>query len=391
MYGGRERDDYRRDRRPRQHDGGRRYRDDRQDWRDREDRRERRPRRDERHNEGRRGSIRDRNRSSSEVSAEVEVQLQEIPEDRMKKIVESVKGILGVLTMPPMKLAMCNALREYIENMIQNEADAKRVKVNVIGGWMSNTALVTDPVDLEVTGPYITGKRVLKWLLADTFRDVEYKRRTSRQQSRVVKTECDPKSDRMIDTLKFAITNGGNEMRGTHSTAVIMAYAVRSILVSELVRGLKRWGKLTGVVPGVLDSYSLTLMVIYFLLMKDEITWLDPSNVKDPYPPPTEVQYPYLTSQDREQLLLLFPKFFFFYAYEFNYDATVISLSLDELLPKSHARYSTHQYRNRCIHIEDPASPGSNLTQHIDANMFSSLIEMIHATNQAMAVDENEL
>ena len=372
-----------------------RYRDSRRDRSYERDRRRTPPRRLTRAEETRkkeeervrseRARERDRARFKNVPIAKENVDMPDVPADKLKVIAKEIKNSLGYSPMSPVGQQLAATLRDYIDNMIRNNtAKTDRITVHVVGSWMTNSTHPDNFIDFEVTSQRgIDVQVVSKMLLSDTFKDISIVR--GRDHSWVEKSSCDKLSQRMIDTMKFKLTCGVKRMK---STNIVFLYVQSSpVVVGELLRGLKEWSVRTGV-DKVLSSYTLTVMVLYFLLMKDIVLFQDPSQILESgqaiIRSPVDHFFPQPTASDRTSVQMLFPLFFKFYSTEFDYEKNVISMN-NNIIKRDEPKYANNK---DSMYIECLVSPGTNLAASLTETNFSDVIDLIYNTHEALKATE---
>ena len=161
---------------------------------------------------------------------------------------------------------------------------------------------------------------------------------------------------------------------------------------------LKDWSKAAGVndsMHGLLTSYAINILWIYFLVTKEHVAYVDPKSIPenvtpatDPDPPYNELFDPNLSEAAKgqlyEQMGQLLLEFFAFYALEFDWNANVVSLNRPGVTPKAAIGWlstqetllSKHPGKNvrYSMCIEDPYEDDLNLGRHLGVNRSAKLM-----------------
>ena len=91
---------------------------------------------------------------------------------------------------------------------------------------------------------------------------------------------------------------------------------------------LKGWAKMTNVASrGMLTSYTMQTLWLYYLLTAGKVEWVDPNTVPHPAELPVEPEYTPLPECDPFELGFEVAEFFRFYDRHFKYEEEVASLN----------------------------------------------------------------
>eukprot|EP00931_Biecheleriopsis_adriatica_P021777 TRINITY_DN14149_c0_g2_i1.p1 TRINITY_DN14149_c0_g2~~TRINITY_DN14149_c0_g2_i1.p1 ORF type:complete len:385 (+),score=87.34 TRINITY_DN14149_c0_g2_i1:55-1209(+) len=171
------------------------------------------------------------------------------------------------------------------------------------------------------------------------------------------------------------------------NTDLLKTYAKLHPTIRRVVLAVKLWAKalgLSGAPKGHLSSYSLTLMAIYFLQVHPDLQM--------PCVPPEAftqgaraADFEHLQWDCQLPVHELLSRFFYFYAWEFEWGTEVVSIRLGQRLyagsPEFHQLPGQTYWR---LHVEDPFLLGRNLNCVLGAHQETVLKEQL--TSAAMAM-----
>ncbi|XP_077571249.1 poly(A) RNA polymerase GLD2-like [Stigmatopora nigra] len=152
-----------------------------------------------------------------------------------------------------------------------------------------------------------------------------------------------------------------NNTVGIRNTFLLRSYAYVEPRIRPLIIVIKKWAshhKINDASQGTLSSYALTLMVLHYLQTRDKPVvrslQLDFPECFDPnlaieVIPERAKRIPRFRSDNGSSLGLLLLGFFRYYAKEFSWEKSVISVRTGKALPKEHP-----QWRDKFICIEEP-------------------------------------
>jgi hypothetical protein len=162
------------------------------------------------------------------------------------------------------------------------------------------------------------------------------------------------------------------------NSLLFRGYIAQSEIVRFGIMKVKDWGKHSGVIApksGLLSSYSLSLLWIYYLLQVGEVHFIDPINDIDPRAQ-TQPRFIPLGEISGEQVLRLgelLHGFYRFYGMEFDWDLHVVSIGSEfrrgQKVYKRELGWEVNVYRgknpptsrHRCLCIQDPYELDLNL------------------------------
>jgi len=173
-------------------------------------------------------------------------------------------------------------------------------------------------------------------------------------------------------------------LRNTH---LLRAYAEAGPVVRGLALLVKLWSKaacVCGAPKGNLTSYSLTLMVLYFLQVHPDFelpclpTWaFDGSG---PTPKLGKVRW-----KCRASLLDALRKFFEFYSSHFDWGSEVVSVRLGQRLDARSTEFVMLKDRDQSrLHVEDPYLLGRNLNCVLGLQQEARLQAALRAAEAAL-------
>eukprot|EP01061_Rhynchopus_euleeides_P027116 TRINITY_DN44162_c0_g1_i1.p1 TRINITY_DN44162_c0_g1~~TRINITY_DN44162_c0_g1_i1.p1 ORF type:complete len:606 (+),score=158.27 TRINITY_DN44162_c0_g1_i1:172-1989(+) len=126
---------------------------------------------------------------------------------------------------------------------------------------------------------------------------------------------------------------------GVRNSALLRKYFTKASLKLAAV-AVKIWSKQAGVNDprtGLLSSYSLMIMFVYYLLVKGKVEYVDPASIGEHTDLPSLPDWlpPTVSDDVSRQAAGYLIGFFHFYTTEYEWDTTVISLNSD---PQHHPR-----------------------------------------------------
>ncbi|KAM6931393.1 poly(A) RNA polymerase GLD2 [Xenentodon cancila] len=153
-----------------------------------------------------------------------------------------------------------------------------------------------------------------------------------------------------------------NNTVGIRNTFLLRSYAYADLRVRPMILVVKKWArhhKINNASKGTLSSYTLVLMVLYYLqtrkvpvlssLQRHYPDCFDPFMDIDTVPERPKCIPPYI-SRNQSSLGDLLLGFLKYYATEFSWDKHVISVRLARALPRG----KFHEWRKRFICVEEP-------------------------------------
>jgi len=149
---------------------------------------------------------------------------------------------------------------------------------------------------------------------------------------------------------------------GVRNSALLRAYVTADSIVQPLAMAVNAWSKRAKIndgPSGLLNSYTVLLMVIYYLLRADEINFIpiDTSLELVPEPPYTKPDIP---ESSLERLGRLVVGFFHFYARQFPWDLHVVCLRVRTLLTRH-----DKGWHHAPLAVEDPFETHLNTARNV--------------------------
>jgi len=182
-----------------------------------------------------------------------------------------------------------------------------------------------------------------------------------------------------------------NNVLALYNTKLLADYAKIDLRVKQLGYILKYWAKRRAInepYQGTLSSYALLLMLINFLQLRNPPILPCLQQMKDENEPNLEqiicgFDCSYYTKTEKlqgfgqpnkETLGDLLAAFFRFYAHEFDYKNSVISVRTGGLLTKAEKQWVKPQNKDNCwFTLEDPLEVSHNLGRVVDRHTLRTI------------------
>eukprot|EP00667_Euglena_gracilis_P001662 EG_transcript_1661 len=149
---------------------------------------------------------------------------------------------------------------------------------------------------------------------------------------------------------------------GVRNSALIRKYVEAHPMVQPLaiaVNGWSKWAAINDAPNGLLNSYTLLLMLIYFLLRIGEVDLIPIDTPLELVPQPA-YRPPSLQPSDHERLGRLAVWFFHFYTHDFRWDADVVCIRTSALVTRAFKGWLTAP-----LAVEDPFETHLNTARNL--------------------------